>query len=261
MVSNKESRNIKIEGRLPLSFLFEYSLADRLLINGSPFIINEVTTNLNTGKSQLDLITAFEIDLEEFVDVTPPANVAGLTVEGTSPTTISVIWNGNIETDLAGYKVYYKETADSTYILYSTLGTQTNVKLIGLDQSTSYDIKITAYDEAGNESDLVSATSVTTSTGAVTDVQAPSIPQNLRSTIIGSNAFSVAWDASTDNVAVTAYEVYLDNVLQSPDATDTSYTFTTLVPDTEYEVRVLAKDAAGNESAKSTPLTVRTIII
>lgn len=258
---NKESRNIKIEAKLPLSFLFEYSLADRLLINGSPFIINEVSTNLNTGKSQLDLISAFKINLQDFVDVTPPANVVGLTVEGTSPTTISVIWNGNIETDLAGYKVYYKKTADSSYAIYTTLGTQTNVKLIGLTESTSYDIKVTAYDEAGNESALVSATSVTASTGAVTDVQAPSIPQNLRSTIIGSNAFSVAWDASIDNIGVTAYEVYLDNVLQSPDATDTMYTFTTLVPDTEYEVRVLAKDAAGNESAKSTPLTVRTIII
>lgn len=258
---NKESRNIKIEAKLPLSFLFEYSLADRLLINGSPFIINEVSTNLNTGKSQLDLISAFKIDLQDFVDVTPPANVVGLTVEGTSPTTISVIWNGNIETDLAGYKVYYKKTADSSYAIYTTLGTQTNVKLVGLTESTSYDIKVTAYDEAGNESALVSATSVTASTGAVTDIEAPSIPQNLRSTIIGSVGFSVAWDASVDNVGVTAYEVRLDGVIQSPDATDTMYTFSSLVPDTEYEVSVLAKDAAGNKSLRSTPLTVRTIII
>ena len=248
-----ESRNLKIEGRLPLSFLFEYSLADRLIVNGAPYIINEITTNLNTNKSQLDLITAFDINLEEFVDVTPPADVVGLAVETTLTDRVRMIWNQNIETDLSGYKVYVDG------VLYATLGLQNNIMITGLSQSTSYAIKVTAYDEAGNESLLSSATEVTATTGSASDVTSPTIPTNLRPTLIGSNGFTVAWDASTDDTGVTMYKVYLDNVLQTPSDANTFYTFSGLLPDTDYGVTVDALDAAGNVSARSIKLEVRTV--
>ena len=249
---NNESRNLKIEGRLPLSFLFEYSLADRLIINGAPYVINEITTNLNTNKSQLDLITAFDINLEEFVDVTPPADVVGLAIETTLTDRVRMIWNQNIETDLAGYKVYVDG------VLYATLGLQNNIMITGLSQSTSYAIKVTAYDEAGNESSLSSATEVTATTGSASDVTSPTIPTNLRATLIGSTGFTVAWDASTDDTGVTMYKVYLDNVLQTPSDANTFYTFGGLLPDTDYGVTVEALDAAGNVSARSAKLEVRT---
>ena len=252
---NNESRNLKIEGRLPLSFLFEYSLADRLIINGAPYIINEITTNLNTNKSQLDLITAFDINLEDFVDVTPPADVVGLAIETTLTDRVRMIWNQNIETDLAGYKVYVDG------VLYATLGLQNNIMITGLSQSTSYAIKVTAYDEAGNESSLSSATEVTATTGSASDVTSPTIPTNLRATLIGSTGFTVAWDASTDDTGVTMYKVYLDNVLQTPSDANTFYTFGLLLPDTDYSVTVEALDASNNVSARSVKLEVKTLDI
>ena len=250
---NKESRNLKIEGRLPLSFLFEYSLADKLLVNGSPFIINEITTDLNTGKSQLDLFTAFDIEEEDLVDVTAPANVTGLASEGTSNETIRIIWDANTESDLAGYKVYVDE------VLFAVGGVQLGKLIIGLEANTAYDIKVTAYDLAGNESLLASATEITVTTDNETDTEAPSIPQFLIATLIGSTGITVEWNASTDNVAVTEYKVYLDGVLKTPSSSATSFSFTGLTSNTEYEIRVLAEDAQGNQSAKSTPRLVRTL--
>ena len=254
-----ESRNLKIEGRLPLSFLFEYSLADRLIINGSPYVINEITTNLNTNKSQLDLITAFDINPPGVVDVTPPADVVGLAMETMIGDRVRMIWNQNIETDLAGYKVYYKLSTESNYVLYATLGLQNNVLITGLSSSTSYDIKVTAYDEAGNESLLSSATEVTVTTGAELDVTPPTTPTNLTAPLLASTGFTVSWDASTDDVGVTQYKVYLDNVLQTPSDDNTFYTIGGLSPNTDYFVTVEALDAVGNVSLRSAKLKVTTL--
>lgn len=253
-IFNKQSRNLKMEARFPLSFLFEYNLSDRLLINGSPYFINEVTTNLNTGKSQLDLISAYSIDLEDFVDTTPPADVVGLSLESGGVDRIRVMWNPNSETDLAGYKVYVYE------VLYATIGTQTSYGITGLTAATSYDIKITAYDEAGNESLLSSATELTVTTGTASDNTPPTQPKNLIPTIIGSTGFSITWDESTDDVAVTGYTVYLDGIAE-PTTTNNSYTFSGLTANTKYDVYVEAFDAAGNTSIQSETLTVKTIVI
>ncbi|WP_338043410.1 carbohydrate-binding protein, partial [Nonomuraea lactucae] len=45
-------------------------------------------------------------------------------------------------------------------------------------------------------------------TGGGGDTEAPSVPGNLRSTGVTSNSVSLAWNASTDNVGVTGYNVY-----------------------------------------------------
>ena len=66
------------------------------------------------------------------------------------------------------------------------------------------------------------------------------------------------WNASTDNVGVTGYNIYRNgvNVGQSP---TNSYTDTGLVPSTAYNYRITAFDAAGNESAQSTQISVTTL--
>ncbi|MGW0807340.1 carbohydrate-binding protein, partial [Nonomuraea sp. NPDC002799] len=47
-----------------------------------------------------------------------------------------------------------------------------------------------------------------TTGGGGTDTTAPSVPGNLRSTGVTGTSVSLAWNASTDNVAVTGYEIY-----------------------------------------------------
>ena len=71
-----------------------------------------------------------------------------------------------------------------------------------------------------------------------------------------SSQVNLSWSASTDNVAVTGYNVYRNGVLLptavTPDATPaTTYTDDTASPGTSYTYQVTAVDAAGNESARA----------
>ncbi|WP_031165184.1 glycosyl hydrolase family 18 protein [Streptosporangium roseum] len=101
----------------------------------------------------------------------------------------------------------------------------------------------------------VSAISVTGGGGG--DTTPPSVPGNLRSTATSSTSVSLAWNASTDNVAVTGYEIYRGTTLITT-VTGTTHTDTGLTPATAYTYTVRARDAAGNRSTASTQLNVTT---
>ncbi len=89
------------------------------------------------------------------------------------------------------------------------------------------------------------------------DTTPPSAPGNLRSTAVTSSSVALAWDASTDNVGVTGYEVYRGGTLVTT-VTGTSHTDTGLTAATSYTYTVRARDAAGNRSPASNALTVTT---
>lgn len=88
--------------------------------------------------------------------------------------------------------------------------------------------------------------------GAPGDSEAPSVPDNLVATAVSSSQIDLTWDASTDNVAVTGYDIYRDNVLVDTSPTN-AYSDTGLSPGTLYQYEVSAFDAASNESARSAP--------
>ncbi len=91
-----------------------------------------------------------------------------------------------------------------------------------------------------------------------TDTQAPSDPTGLASSDIAQTTLSLSWTASTDNVGVTGYDVYQgNNVIGS--VTNTSYNVTGLTPNTAYQFRVKAKDAAGNVSEFSNTASATTL--
>lgn len=93
--------------------------------------------------------------------------------------------------------------------------------------------------------------------GGTTDSTAPSIPLNLSSNAKTTTSVSLTWSAATDNIGVTGYEVYNGSTLVAT-TTATSYNVTGLVASTTYTFSIKAKDAAGNKSASSAPLSVTT---
>jgi len=112
-----------------------------------------------------------------------------------------------------------------------------------------------ASDATGTKSLLSAINQVIKGSG--TDTQAPTAPASLRSTGTSATSVALAWNASTDNVGVTSYEVFRGGV-SAGTTTSTAFTVTGLTANTSYSFTVKAKDAAGNVSAASTALTVTT---
>ncbi|TDW50318.1 putative secreted protein (Por secretion system target) [Flavobacterium sp. 270] len=94
--------------------------------------------------------------------------------------------------------------------------------------------------------------------GGSSDTTAPSTPASLAASGTTSTTTNLSWTASTDNVAVTGYEVYQGATLKAT-VTTTSYTVTGLTASTAYTFSVKAKDAAGNTSASSNTVSVTTL--
>ena len=135
-------------------------------------------------------------------------------------------------------------------------------KASGLTSNTSYDLQISAFDTSDNESALTTAVVGTTSTS--TDSIAPSVPGNVHNTFRGSTALTIEWDASTDNVGVTNYNVYrsADGAaygLLTTLGNVTTFEDTGLTSGLVYKYKISAIDAALNESSQSIEISVITI--
>ncbi|MQY12602.1 hypothetical protein SRB5_27380 [Streptomyces sp. RB5] len=82
------------------------------------------------------------------------------------------------------------------------------------------------------------------------DTDPPTVPTGLRATGTTSSSVSLAWTASTDDTAVTGYDVYRGGTRVGT-ASGTTYTDTGLAASTTYSYTVRARDAAGNVSDPS----------
>ncbi|MDM1556343.1 endonuclease [Chryseobacterium indologenes] len=92
------------------------------------------------------------------------------------------------------------------------------------------------------------------------DNQAPTAPTNLATNTPTSNSISLSWTASTDNVGVTGYDIYVNNAFKSTvSGTSTTATVSGLLPLTQYSFYVIAKDAFGNSSPQSNSATGTTL--
>lgn len=89
------------------------------------------------------------------------------------------------------------------------------------------------------------------------DTQAPTAPTGLQAGTPASTSVALSWNAATDNVGVTGYNVYNGSTLVAT-VTGTSYTVTGLTSNTAYTFTVKAVDAAGNVSPASNAVSVTT---
>jgi chitodextrinase len=94
-------------------------------------------------------------------------------------------------------------------------------------------------------------------TVASQDTTAPSVPQNLTLDSASTTQVAFSWAASTDNVAVTGYQVARNTVVIGQTAT-TAFVDATTSAGTTYTYTVQAMDASGNSSGWSQPLQATT---
>ncbi|MBK1895394.1 endonuclease [Chryseobacterium paridis] len=92
----------------------------------------------------------------------------------------------------------------------------------------------------------------------VVDNEAPTAATNLVANNPTSNSISLSWTAATDNIGITGYDVYVDNVLNTT-VSGTSTVVSGLSSSTAYNFYVIARDGAGNSSPQSNIATETTL--
>ncbi|MGR6922250.1 glycosyl hydrolase family 18 protein [[Actinomadura] parvosata] len=184
-------------------------------------------------------------------DTTAPSVPGNLRSTGVTNSSVSLAWDAASDNvGVTGYEIYRGGTLVTT--VTGTTHTDT-----GLTANTAYTYTVRARDAAGNRSASSTAVTATTTGGGGTDTTPPSVPGNLRSTGVSNSSVSLTWDAATDNVGVTGYEIYRGGTLVTT-VTGTTHTDTGLTANTAYTYTVRARDAAGNRSASSTAVTATT---
>ncbi|CAM1342178.1 S8 family serine peptidase [Tenacibaculum amylolyticum] len=129
-------------------------------------------------------------------------------------------------------------------------GNQWNNESVSLNSYLGSTIKLRLVGTTGNgwRSDLAIDDIEVTAVNAGSDTQAPSTPGNVQASNVDQTSATIGWNASTDNVGVTGYDVYR-GATKVATVTGTSYNATGLTAATSYTFSVRAKDAADNESA------------
>lgn len=187
-------------------------------------------------------------------DTTPPTAPTGVAASNVATTSASISWNAATDNvGVTNYRIFNGSTQ-----LASTTGLSYN--LTGLTPNTLYNITVKAVDAAGNLSPASNAASFTTQAVTGPDTQAPTAPTSLH--VMGtttSTTVPLMWNASTDNVGVTGYQVFQGSTLVATVSGSTlDYLVTGLTPNTAYSFTVKAVDAAGNVSAASNAVNVTT---
>jgi glucose/arabinose dehydrogenase len=185
-------------------------------------------------------------------DTTAPtiSSVAKSNITNNSAT---ITWTTN---EPATSQVEYGTTTSygSLTAIDNTLVTSHNVSLTGLASSQTYNFRARSKDAAGNEK-LGTNTTLTTLAGP--DTTPPSVPAGLAGTVLSSTQINLSWNASTDNVGVTGYNLFRDGIQIASQAGRT-FSDTGRTPNTTYAYQVAARDAAGNVSTLSGVVNVAT---
>ncbi|MCK8478976.1 fibronectin type III domain-containing protein [Psychroserpens algicola] len=182
-------------------------------------------------------------------DTEAPAEPTNLTAANITANSVDLSWDASTDNiAVTEYEIYQDG------VLIATIPT-TSYQVTGLSPLTNYDFYVIAKDAAGNSSPQSNTVSITT---LAPDTESPTTPLNLLASNVTDTTVDLAWEASTDNLGVVTYDVYQDGTLIANVPT-TNYQVTSLTPETIYVFKVIAKDAAGNESEDSNEVAILTL--
>lgn len=186
------------------------------------------------------------------VDQTPPtASITAPTNGSTVSGTVNIQATATDDTAVTKVELYIDNTLVKTFT-----GSPYNYSWDTTKAAAgSHSIVVKAYDAAGN---VGPATTTVTVQNQTSDTQAPTAPSNLTAAASAYNKVTLNWGASTDNVGVTSYTVIRNGTPVAKVNNVTTYTDTTVLPQTQYTYQVTASDAAGNTSAASNSAAVTT---
>ena len=203
--------------------------------------------NLTAGTAYSFTVRAFDAagnysDYAEAISVTTPVDgiapsmPTGLAATVTGPTTVQLTWLASTDNlGVEGYRIFRDGSLHA-------LSPETNFIATGIAGAT-HTFRVAAYDRAMNLSATCAPVQVTMPADAIP----PSVPTGLTATPNGTQRIRLAWNASTDNGAVAAYEVFRDGLMI--ERTESTNLSVFAAPSTTYSFAVRAIDTVGNQSA------------
>ncbi len=212
-------------------------------------LTNVMNLNASTDKV-LDCILPF-------VDNAPPVILSGPVVTSITESTAAIHWQSN--EPAKGTVLYNSGTADIG-LAESTFSNDHVLPLTGLAPNTTYSVRVTASDVAGNGP----ATSkiVTFTTKSIPDANPPVILTGPVITDITHDSATVEWSTDEPTVGSLSYgpgtvtdQVVKDSLLM----TRHRVLLTGLAPETLYNLRTEAFDAANNGPTASQTISFRTV--
>lgn len=182
-------------------------------------------------------------------DTSSPSTPTGLTITSVSYNQVNLNWTASTDNvGVVGYWVIRNGVTISS-------STTTSFSDSTVNPATNYTYQVVAFDAMGNSSSASTSTSVTTPPAP--DTQPPTAPTNLIASAVSSSQINLSWNPSSDNIGVTGYDVYRDNV-KITTVNTTSFGDTGLSAATAYTYFVIALDNAGNVSPNSSVASATT---
>lgn len=203
------------------------------------------------------------LDLPRLLLITLYTAVISLAVQSSCfAVSVTLQWDPNTETDLAGYNVYYSSASSSPP--FSGTGAlegaspldarnQTAAVISGLDPGKTYYFAVTAYNKSGAESAYSNIVSVPESVPPAISLDSPA-----NNSVVSGTVAVIA--SAADNLGVAKVEYYVNGSLQYTDTSD-PYLFTwdtASLAVGSYTLTARAYDAAGN-AGQSAPIAVTVV--
>jgi fibronectin type 3 domain-containing protein len=184
----------------------------------------------------------------------PPSAPSSVTATGMNTTQVAVSWApGPSGMSIQSYQIF-RGTSPSSLVQVAVRAT-TAYTDTALTPGTTYYYAIQETDTGANISPL------STVVAAIT-LAPPSAPSNVTATANSNKRITVSWTAGTSGLSVISFQIYRgvtpSSLTLAAPRTTTSYTDTTVTPNTTYYYAITETDAGGNVSPMSSPVSVTT---
>jgi large repetitive protein len=238
-----------IEGREPAASVSAATTGTLIegLVNDQTYFVAVTTVNISGGERPA--VSTTEVTPQ---NLQAPEDVTNLSVVSGADE-LELNWTPSVDSqgDLAGYRVYVDDQP------LVELDGQSSTLLIGdLEPATAYELRVTAFDIAGNESPGRSITGVTWLDN----------PPTLTATAMDSR-IALSWSAVQPQQLIDRYAVYLapstfnDVSGMAPvalrDADQPHATISDLVNNQTYYVAVTVRNLSGGENPAVSPIAVQ----
>lgn len=184
---------------------------------------------------------AYEYGTYTVVDTTVPSIPTQVVATVVAGYGVDLRWQPSSDNRaVAGYDIF------TNSVKVGRIRSGCNYMHVSANTTASYTLK--AFDYSGNFS---AASEPVGGTPSTPDTIAPTIPANVKATPLSTSSIKVSWSPSTDNLAVTGYDIWTTNGVLVATTSLTNYTDAGLSPATTYAYVVQAHDFAGNVSSNS----------